>query len=735
MIRPDQKIKELEEKISKLKSSVEELRVLNDIAVSSGKAVSVDQILNLIVHKSVNAASAEQGSILLVTKNTSKPFKTIVRQDDTSSLKHNYHIGMDITGWVLHNKKPLIIQDLSTDERFHPGDEEKKEIRSVLCVPIWFEGDIIGLMMLVNKKGGKCFTREDMTLFSIISVQAGQLIKNLELQRKYFKERVDAEKLQEMDKLKTNFFTNISHEFRTPLTMILSPAQQIRELNDVAKIRELADLIYTSGLKLKQMTDQILDLSKIEAGQVCLETAEGNIIEVIDNIVLSFQSYAETKRIKLNFFSDSKAVFCFDKDKIEKILGNLLSNALKFTKNEGSVNVTAAVHNSEPDDNESGKKIFEITVEDTGIGIPSGQLSNIFNRYYRVEKGTGEYEGTGIGLSLVKELVELHKGTISVESKEGKGTTFRVRLPMGLKSALPSVKSSQTEAEATASRDEAAEVSKLTGVNRNVKVNDNEDLIYSELNNKVKPVLLIIEDNSKLRKYVSGILGDLYKTFQAENGKTGLDKAFEIIPDLIVSDIMMPELDGITLSGKLKSDLRTSHIPVVLLTARSAVSDKIEGLDSGADDYIVKPFEASELLARIRNLLAQRQRIHQHFKAKGIILDDTRLTSIDQKFLQDAVKIINDHISDISFSVEMFAAELAVSRSVLHRKIDSLIGESPSDLIRRLRLNKAARLIEQKWGNMAEISLEVGFSNPSYFARCFQKQFGFPPSQYHQSRV
>ncbi len=248
-------------------------------------------------------------------------------------------------------------------------------------------------------------------------------------------------------------------------------------------------------------------------------------------------------------------------------------------------------------------------------------------------------------------------------------------------------------------------------------------------------MLLIIEDNAKLRKYVSGILGDLYKIVQAENGKTGLDKAFEIIPDLIVSDIMMPELDGITLSGKLKSDLRTSHIPVILLTARSAVSDKIEGLDSGADDYIVKPFEASELLARIRNLLAQRQRIHQHFKAKGIILDDTRLTSIDQKFLQDAVKIINDHVSDISFSVEMFAAELAISRSVLHRKMDSLIGESPSDLIRRLRLNKAARLIEQKWGNMAEISLEVGFSNPSYFARCFQKQFGFPPSQYHQSRV
>lgn len=734
MIRTDQKIKELEEKISKLKSSVEELRVLNDIAVSSGKAVSVDQILNLIVHKSISAASAEQGSILLVTKNTQKPFKTIIRQDDTSSLQHNYHIGMDITGWVLHNKKPLIIQDLAKDDRFHPGDEEKKEIHSVLCVPIWFEGDITGLMMLVNKKGGKCFTREDMTLFSIISVQAGQLIRNLELQRKYFQERIEAEKLQEMDKLKTDFFTNISHEFRTPLTMILSPAQQIHKLDNISKIREMADLIYSSGLKLKQLTDQILDLSKIEAGQVRLETAEGDITEVINNIVMSFQAFAETKGVQLNFRGDSKTVFCFDKDKVEKILGNLLSNAVKFTERKGSVNVTAKmINHSETGGIESRSQLFEIIVEDTGIGIPAKKVSNIFNRYYQVEESAGQYEGTGIGLSLVKELVELHKGTISVESKEGKGTKFRLRLPMGLEPTQSVSASPQTETNEPAAGVEAAEVSELSTGYGNDKIPDQENLIDSEL--KVRPVLLVIEDNAKLRKYISGILGNLYKIVPAENGKEGLDKAFEIIPDVIISDIMMPELDGITVSEKLKTDLRTSHIPVILLTAKSAVSDKIDGLNSGADDYIIKPFEASELLARIRNLLEQRKRIHEHFKAKGILLDDTRLTSIDQKFLQEAIKVINEHISDISFSVEMFAAELAVSRSVLHRKLDSLVGESPSELIRRLRLNKAAKLIEQKWGNMAEISLEVGFANPSYFAKRFQKQFGFPPSQYHQKKI
>ncbi len=735
MIRIDQKVKELETQISKLKSSVEELRVLNDIAVSSGKSVNIDQILNLIVHKSIAATDAEQGSILLVTKNSKRPFRTIVRQDDTSSLSHNYHIGIDITGWVLYNKKPLIIRELSEDDRFHPGDEEKKEIHSVLCVPIWYEGDIIGLMTLINKKNKLPFTKEDMTLFSIISVQAGQLIKNLELQRKSFQERKEAEKLQELNKLKSDFFTNISHEFRTPLTLILSPARQILDLDEINKIRELAELILNNGLKLKKLTDQILDLSKIEAGQVKLEAVQGNITKAVEDIVLSFQSLAETKDISLRFNPDADIRICFDRDKIDKIISNLLSNALKFTRPKGRVEVGIRVLPETDSDGEENNNLpgsLEITVEDTGTGIPDNQLHRIFERYYRVDDNSGKYEGTGIGLSLVKELVELHKGSITAQSREGEGTKFRLRFPMGLEPLPCPDETTLEENDKTELEELHADISGLPARNSDIRLPESDDRIESELNLKRNPVLLIIEDNEVLRKYITGIFDDEYKIVQAENGSIGLTKSFEVTPDLIISDIMTPELDGITLSEKLKSDLRTSHIPLILLTARSASSDKIDGLESGADDYIIKPFEASELKVRVRNLLSQRERIHEHFRAKGILLDDTRLTSIDQKFLKDAITIINEHISDLGFGVQTFAAELAVSRSVLHRKLDSLIGESPSDLIRRLRLNKAAALIEQNWGNMAEISLEVGFTNPSYFAKRFQKQFGFPPSRYHQ---
>ena len=225
MSRQDDQINKLRDEIDRLKNSVLELRVLNEIAVSSGKATDIDQMLNLILQKSINAIEAEQGSILLVTKDKNDPLVTFVRQDDTSSLKHTYHIGSNITGWVLLNKKPLIIEDLSSDKRFKPSDEEKRDIHSVLCVPIWFEGKIIGLMMLINKKSGSRFSQNDLTLLSIISVQAGQLIKNLELQRETFKERREAEKLQEIDRIKTNFFTNVSHEFKTPLTLILGPAK------------------------------------------------------------------------------------------------------------------------------------------------------------------------------------------------------------------------------------------------------------------------------------------------------------------------------------------------------------------------------------------------------------------------------------------------------------------------------------------------------------------------------
>ena len=734
---------------SRLESSVEQLRVLNQIAVSSGKASDIDQILNLIVQKSIDAIKAEQGSILLVTKDKDKPVKTFVRQDDTSRLQHNYHIGTNISGWVLKNKQPLIIENLSEDKRFIPTEDEKKEIKSVLCVPIWFEGEIIGLMMLINKKNQKQFSMDDLTLFSIISVQAGQLIKNLELQRKSFQERKESEKLQELDRLKSNFFTNISHEFKTPLTLILGPAKQILEQSEISQLKEQAETIYRNGSKLRELTNQIMELSKIEAGQLKLKVTEGNLVPFIKEIVASFQSLAEVKKILLKFKPpEEKVIVYIDRDKIEKIIYNLLSNAIKFTPEGGSVNVGIR---SNTNQNLSGQKgnnledegFIEISVSDTGIGIPEEDIDKIFNRFYRaVADNSIEYEGTGIGLSLTKELVELHKGRIFVESEVREGSTFKIFLPKGKTSYSESEIAEQIKIDKdkknTAENDEfhgnSADLELISYKSSDASDSDKINKYVIETDDSPdKPILLIVEDNHEVRNYIINILTADYNIIEAKDGKGGMLQAFEQIPHLIISDIMMPGIDGLQLCSQLKSDTRTSHIPIILLTAKSGLPDKIEGLETGADDYIMKPFEAAELKARIKNLLEQRKRIHEHFRKHGLLFDDTNITSLDQRFLQQAFNSIDKNFTDSNFSVKKMANELALSRSLLHKKLIALVGESPSDLIRRIRLNKAAKLIEQKAYNISEIAFEVGFNNPSYFAKCFLNQFGFSPSQYHQN--
>ncbi len=748
MNKLEQKIKELEEDIVKLKTSVEQLKILNEIAVSAGKATDIDQMLKTIVHKSVKALEAEQGSILLVTENKDRPFKTFMRQEDSSSLKHAYHIGSNITGWVLKYKKPLIIENLSEDKRFNPSQSEKKDIKSVLCVPIWFEGNIIGLMMLINKKNKNHFSKDDLTMFSIISVQAGQLIKNLEWQRNYFQEKKETEELQELDRLKTNFFTNISHEFRTPLTLILGPAKQILEENNVNKIKEHAEIIFKNGSKLKNLANQILDLARIDAGHVKLKVQKRNLNESINEIVSSFYSLAEVKKISFKFIKPENGIVIYlDQDKIEKIITNLLSNAFKFTPEGGKITVKVwnkpnlAVNSISTERN---IEMIQIDIEDTGIGIPESKINNIFNRFYQVEEHiTEKFEGTGIGLSLTKELIELHKGKISVESRKGMGTKFSIFLSKDKSNYLPEEiteeeniieNKRQTEFNKSNLQKEPVLGSFPNGkeekLDKDFNINDYENYIGKK---NEKPFLLIIEDNTDVRKYIKSILNKNYKIIEARDGAEGLTKAFDKIPNLIISDTMMPKFDGIQLCKELKADNRTSHIPLILLTAKSSTSDKIEGYETGADDYIMKPFEASELKARINNLLLQRKRIHEHFKKHGFLTDDNNLTSIDQKFLQNVIWVINKYIQENSFTVEKLSDELAVSRSLLHKKLISLVGESPSDLIRRLRLNKAAKLIEQKAYNISEVALEVGFNNPSYFAKCFQKQFGFSPSNYHKN--
>lgn len=447
-----------------------------------------------------------------------------------------------------------------------------------------------------------------------------------------------------------------------------------------------------------------------------------NLFEVINDTVKFFKPYAEIKNIDLQFNSNEKEILVtLDKDKIEKISNNVLSNAIKFTPEGGSVHLNINVL----------PNFVEIKVIDTGIGIPKSQLGKIFDRFYQVDsKVTREFGGTGVGLSLTKELVELHKGKILVESEEGIGSEFTLLFPVENQNIKIDdyIKLNTEEEKNIEQKDEV-----LFGDEIIPKIkNSNIENDFDEFINDDNPSLLVVEDNSDLRNHIGILLKKNYKILKAKDGEEGIYLALEHLPEIIICDIMMPKLDGLTLCKILKNDERTSHIPILLLTAKTTMQDKIEGLESGADDYLTKPFDAKELEIRLKNILEQRKKLHLYFRKNGIFdLDKSKLTSSDNNFLNKVLEIVNENLQDPNFNVESFAKKLIISRSLLHKKLTSLTGESACELIKKIRLNKAAELIKHKSGNISEIAYDVGFNDPSYFTLCFKKQFGQSPSQYH----
>jgi signal transduction histidine kinase/DNA-binding response OmpR family regulator len=539
------------------------------------------------------------------------------------------------------------------------------------------------------------------------------------------------DRLSEIIQSQNHFFANISHEFRTPLTLILGLTHQIIQTTDTETIRHDLGIAHKNAKRLLELVNQLLDLSKLESGNMKLQAVPLHVIPLLKALVLSFASYAERKRITLTFDATENELAAYiDKDKLEKIITNILSNAFKFTPEGGRIEVEAT----------RVKDHLTVRISDTGIGIPADKIPKIFDRFYQVDGShTREQEGTGLGLSLTRELVELHNGTIEVESTEGKGTTFVIRIPLGKKHLKPEEIREQVSSvpEEMIYHDETIrEKPEIGGVAETDLYGNPSRRRLDVTDEAEKPLLLIVEDNADVRNYLTRNVKMDYRILEAVDGEDGRAKAVEHMPDVIVSDVMMPRMDGFTLCDKLKTDERTSHIPIILLTAKASVKDKIEGFETGADDYIMKPFDPEELTARIKNLVEQRERIHEHFRRHGLFeIEKEKITPADQKFLQNTVSIITTRMSDAAFGVDSLAAEIGVSRSVLLKKIEALVGEPPSELIKMIRLNKAARLIEGKFGNMSEIALEVGFNNPSYFAECFKHQFGCSPSQYRRNSI
>jgi signal transduction histidine kinase/ligand-binding sensor domain-containing protein/DNA-binding response OmpR family regulator len=577
-------------------------------------------------------------------------------------------------------------------------------------------------------------------VFYLILFAAGLLaLRRFEINRSRLKNIVkmrefESKKQREVDEMKTRFIANLSHEFRTPLLLIKGPLEQMMNDNLDDKNLERCSTVIRNTENLQTLINQLLELSQLESSSIPLKAQKVNLLTLLKGLTFAFESLAKEKNINLRFENSEESIYAWiDREKFEKIINNLLSNSFKFTPEGGNITVSLTIIPSPSGRGTSvgqGEGIVQIKVSDTGIGIPQAKLEKIFDRFYQVDDSIQRnYGGSGIGLALVKELVDLHNWKISVNSEQGKGTEFTLLIPLSDNYLDESLKDYQNHF----NESETREKNNLSFSSVRKLANDfalNEDFNGTE-NHTEKPALLIVEDSKEVQNYLDDLLNSGYSVSTAMNGVEGLKLAQEKIPDLIISDVMMPVMDGFEFCQKIKTDERTSHIPLILLTAKATSKDKISGLETGADDYIMKPFEANELKVRIRNLIEQRKKLREYFKKQGAFdITEAKVTSVDKKFLEKINSIINDHISDGGFSVDAFADETGMSRSQLHRKLVSLIGESPGDLIRRIRLAKAAKLIEQNFGNISEIALEVGFNNPANFAQSFKKQFGVSPTEY-----
>jgi signal transduction histidine kinase/DNA-binding response OmpR family regulator/ligand-binding sensor domain-containing protein len=576
-------------------------------------------------------------------------------------------------------------------------------------------------------------------------------LRGVRLHHQMEMEHSRAERIEEVDRLKSRFFANISHEFRTPITLIQGPIEGLLErTSDPRSVQQLG-MIRRNANVLLQLINQLLDLSKLEAGAMKLRACRMNIVPLIKGIVFSFESSAGIRGVALNVAASQDEIEAYvDKDMVEKIVSNLLSNAFKFTPKGGRVSLSLRAERSNlhtgkkiasslknaPRNDGFGEGCVVLSVSDTGIGIPPDQLDRVFDRFYQVDGSQiREQEGSGIGLALVKELVELHHGTISVRSSVGSqsdvpnGTEFTVRLPLGREH----LKDGEVISEVRGAAERGAEAEIHS---ESLPPPAGKEPDAKQPRRRSGPVILIVEDNADVRLYIKDNLAGMYHILEAEDGAEGVQVAQETIPDLIISDVMMPKMDGYALCKSLKNDEKTSHIPIILLTAKAASEDRIEGFETGADDYLIKPFEPRELVTRVRNLIGIRRKLRERFSI-GVVLKPGEISSrsVDDVFLVKVMAAVEKEIGNENFTVEELGREVGMSRSQLHRKLVALTNQAPNEFIRSMRLQRAMDLLKKDSGTVSEIAYGVGFSDPSYFSKLFHHQFGVRPSEVRKAAV
>lgn len=541
-------------------------------------------------------------------------------------------------------------------------------------------------------------------------------------------------KLSEINDMKSRFFANLSHEFRTPLTLMLGPAEKLK-LTAKPEDKPWLDLIIRNALRLLFLDEQLLEFTRIDSGSQVIHLVEGDINIPLKGIAGAFELFAEKKNIRLNLdFPEKEINTFFDADILEKVTTNLLSNAFKYTPTGGFVEISATTEflheypGSTKQKSKTGSKFIRINVKDNGAGIPEDKKDQIFERFYRLNQTAGVAEfGAGIGLALTRELLQLHHGFIKVESSVGQGSQFSVFLPAEKDYYTP---------------DELKGAKLYDGKSENIQVQlfpeERLDEVRSFDEEVARPVVdeslpqvLVVDDNADMRMYIRDIIDESYAVTEAANGIEGFEAACASIPDLIITDIMMEPVNGIEFCKNLKTDERTSHIPVIMLTALSGSDEKIKGLETGADDYITKPFRHQEILVRVQNLISQRKKLRELFSTElKLEPKSISVTSTDERFLQKLILLIESNIDNPELDVEFLVKNIGMSRSQLHRKITALSNEPVTGFIRIIRIKRAAQLLGQKFGNISEVMYAVGFNNLSYFTKCFREVYNMTPSEF-----
>ena len=524
-------------------------------------------------------------------------------------------------------------------------------------------------------------------------------------------EKVEKEKLKELHQLKLKYFTDISHEFRTPLTLITSPLEELLQSKKGSRwVRKKLKTMFYSSKRLMLLVDQILEFREIESGDYKVNLEPVSLQDYLVQVVDSFKTVADKKSIQLDFeYNCLHSMYKIDKDKLDKILFNLLSNAFKFTPNGGRISLKAISKMI------SGKELINLYISDTGIGIDKNEINKVFKRFYTVKS---ENSGSGIGLSLTKSLVEILKGKIAIVKSDKNGTDFVVQLPLEKSNEKPTIEL------------QLKDFLKPIPLEFNPQLTDDEDIELHE-DEVNKDCILIVEDTEDLRRYLKDNLKKTYKVYTATNGNEALKILNKKNLNLVISDVMMPEMDGIELCKTIKKSVELSHIPIILLTAKSSYMERLEGLEVGADDYIAKPFHLKEIKSRIRNILENRKRLQYKFKNLNYFENiEIEVGLHDEKLLEKLIKLLEEKIEDPTLTVNDISKELGLSRVHLFRKMKAIAGMTPSAFIKDFRMKKAKAIFSKNpSAPIAEVAYSVGFQDVKYFGKCFKKHFGKSPSK------